>query len=267
MHNGEGRLESLLALFDARLEERLGEMLEPFREARAEEHAGLWEAIEGIANLATDASSRSEQVLARLEARDGATDDGVARPRGSKEAVEGAMVERAVQANGAGDFFPVWGTCDGYEWIVEIFGGTLIKSGSFDSEDYPHTMDFTDAVKTSRIYASANASLLSWLANENITYNAHKAGVDPADPEVPKTFNVLATDVDRKGKPYIAQLEGKTLPIYANQFHPEKVQFVHNSRQPSIPRTEHAVAAARHLAQFFVSEAKKNKHGASLIIV
>jgi len=177
------------------------------------------------------------------------------------------MVERAVQANKAGDFFPVWGTCDGYEWIVEIFGGKLIKSGSFDSEDYPHTMDFTDAMKSSRIYASANASLLTWLAKENISYNAHSAGVDPADSEVPKTFNVLATDFDRKGKRYIAQIEGKSLPIYANQFHPEKIQFVHHSSQPSIPRTPHAVAAARHLAQFFVSEAKKSKHGDSFIIV
>jgi len=33
------------------------------------------------------------------------------------------LVERAVKANQAGDFYPVWGTCLGFEWIMEIFGG------------------------------------------------------------------------------------------------------------------------------------------------
>jgi len=223
-----------------------------------------WLAQEGAASVALPATFSGDKLESLFQSI-----NGLLIPGGSRglDPSAKAMVERAVQANKAGDFFPVWGTCDGYEWIVEIFGGKLIKSGSFDSEDYPHTMDFTDAMKSSRIYASANASLLTWLAKENISYNAHSAGVDPADSEVPKTFNVLATDFDRKGKRYIAQIEGKTLPIYANQFHPEKIQFVHHSSQPSIPRTPHAVAAARHLAQFFVSEAKKSKHGVSSIIV
>jgi len=98
---------------------------------------------------------------------------------------------------------------------------------------------------------------------------------------------VLSSSVDREGKPYVAQVEAKELPIYGNQFHPEKVQFVHSRSDPDIPRGPHAIALSRHdmpvltelclclclglsvagvrryLAQFFVSEARKSNHTAA----
>ena len=76
------------------------------------------------------------------------------------------------------------------------------------------------------------------------------------------TFSVLSTSVDRGGKVYVAQVEGRDgLPIYGNQFHPEKIEFVKtSSRYPNIPRGPDAVAFSRHLAKFFVSEAAKSEH-------
>ncbi len=177
-----------------------------------------------------------------------------------------ALVERAIQGNKAGDFYPVWGTCDGFEWLMEIFGGDGDIVPGFDSEYMPAKLIFTPSAKTSRLYAGANASLLSWLANEPITYNAHHDGITPrsaaANKGLSQTIDVLSSSVDRKGKPFVAQFEAKQLPIYGNQFHPEKIQFVHNSEDKDIPRTPEAVAAARYLAQFFVSEAQKSNHTA-----
>jgi len=176
-----------------------------------------------------------------------------------------AMVNHAVMANRAGDFFPVWGTCLGFEWLVEIFGGTDAITDGFDANDLASNMTFTEAAKTSRVYESANPSLLQWLASEPITYNAHTEGISPESTAwgttgLLDTFTILATEKDRNGRASVAQIEGKTLPFYANQFHPEKVQFVHGPWQPAIPRSAHAIAAARHLAQFFVNEARKNNH-------
>merc|ERR1712216_819973 len=135
-----------------------------------------------------------------------------------------------------------------------IFGGMGSITGGFDSEDLAGSIRFTAAAQHSRIYASANASLETWLKHENITYNAHKAGIGPETAAQNKglmeVFNVVTTETDRKGKAFVAQIEGKTLPIYGNQFHPEKIQFVHSSMYHNIPRTAHAVAGARHYAQF-----------------
>ena len=153
---------------------------------------------------------------------------------------------------------------DGFEWLMQIFGGMDDIVSGFDSEYMPARLIFTPAAKTSRLYAGANASLLSWLATENITYNAHHAGITPksaaANKGLTQSIDVLSTSIDRKGRPYVAQFEAKTLPIYGNQFHPEKIQFVHSSEDKDIPRSPEAVAAARYLAQFFVSEAKKSNH-------
>ena len=34
-----------------------------------------------------------------------------------------AMVARATRANREGDYFPIWGTCLGFEYLVDILGG------------------------------------------------------------------------------------------------------------------------------------------------
>jgi gamma-glutamyl hydrolase len=174
-----------------------------------------------------------------------------------------AMVERAVKANNAGDYFPVWGTCLGFEWLIEIFGGKMTHG--WDSEDLPGPISITESGKKSRIYASFDTSLLVALQSENISYNMHKQGISPQSAEgnakLMEVFKVVSTEPDRKGKTFVAQIEGKVLPIYGNQFHPEKIQFVNSSSgEGPIPRTPHAVAGARHLAKFFVSEARKNTH-------
>lgn len=172
-----------------------------------------------------------------------------------------AMVDRAVKANQAGDYFPVWGTCLGFEWLTDHFAEdrTAITDG-FDSEGLALPLDFTAAAADSRIYSATNASMMKWLGSEAITYNAHHEGIEPSRFA---TFHglddmmVVATGTDRKKKPFVAQVEHKTLPVYANQFHPEKIEYDTGS---SVPKTPHAVAAARELASFFVSEAKKSTH-------
>lgn len=178
-----------------------------------------------------------------------------------------AMIERAVKAHKSGtDYFPVWGTCLGFEWIVETFGGRSAIHHGFDSEHYPAPLHFTSHANSSRTYASASPDLLAALQHEAITYNAHSAGITPtsfaSNTGLSDTFSVLSTSTDRNGRPFVAQIEGKDgLPIYGNQFHPEKIEFVPKSRDyPNIPRSKDAVAAARELASFFVSEARKNKH-------
>jgi hypothetical protein len=61
-----------------------------------------------------------------------------------------------------------------------------------------------------------------------IALNSHTSGVSPAafagSPPLVAAFDVLATGRDRAGKTFIASIEGKDLPIYAMQFHPEKSQ-------------------------------------------
>jgi len=172
------------------------------------------------------------------------------------------IVDRAVAANRAGDYFPVWGTCLGFEWLVDHFANNRSEIvDGFDSEDLPLPLEFTPLASASRTYAATNASLRRWLTTEPITYNAHHEGIGPkrfaSSASLADDFNVLATGADRKGRAFVAQVEHARLPIFANQFHPEKIEF---ARFGHVPTSPHAVAAARSLAAFFVSQAAKNKH-------
>ena len=164
-----------------------------------------------------------------------------------------------------GDHFPVWGTCLGFEWLVDIFGGNGSIVAGFDAENLAAPLILTHEAATSRTYAMANASLIEQLETKNITFNAHSKGIGVAaayaNTKLMEVFHVLSISVDRSGKQFVAQIEGKLLPIFGNQFHPEKIEFVNSSAAASnIPRGPHAVAAARELAAVFVSEARKNRH-------
>jgi gamma-glutamyl hydrolase len=171
------------------------------------------------------------------------------------------LIQRATTANQIDhDFFPLWTTCLGFEWLIETIGGKKVITRGFNSTNFAQSLSFTQHAP-GRMFASANTSLAKWLTTENITYNDHMGGLRPREerlnPPLEAMFNVLATSVDRQGKPFVAAFEGKELPFYGTQFHPEHIQFIKGS---GIPKTPEAVAAARFLGEFFVNEAAKNTH-------
>lgn len=176
-----------------------------------------------------------------------------------------AMVQRAVRANTEeGDYFPIWGTCIGFEWLVKIFGNTTLDH--FDAENLRLPLNFSEVAPSSRTYAGASSSLVSWFAKEAITLNYHNWGITPehfaSNSGLASQFKVLATNLDRRGKVFVSHFEGATLPIYGTQFHPEKVEYY----KARLHSTGHAIAGARYLGQFFVSEAMKNNHRRSIVV-
>lgn len=177
-----------------------------------------------------------------------------------------ALVERAIQVNKDGDFFPVWGTCLGFEWLIEVIGGNRAIQTNFEADDLSQKLNFTLA-SPGRLFAGANASIMTWLATEDITYNMHDLGIEPGhfkrDRALSKNMEVLATSVDRTGKPFVAAVEHQKFPLYGVQFHPEKVRYAKNPHFMNwtmhIPKTPEAIAASDYLARFFVAQASKTK--------
>mmetsp|Transcript_103749 Transcript_103749/g.260192 ORF Transcript_103749/g.260192 Transcript_103749/m.260192 type:complete len:286 (-) Transcript_103749:142-999(-) len=193
-----------------------------------------------------------------------------------------AMIQRAIKAHAEGDYFPVWGTCLGFQWIAEAVGGrSVVELSKFDASDLPSTLSFNSKVGDDRIFRSANSSVMLWVEGQNSTYENHEDGIDPlrfeSNPELAALFDVVATSADRSGQRYVAAVQGKDVPIYGVQFHPEKIRYVNNSinsEEPGhvshVPKTEKARDVSDLLARFVVSEAKKSRHsadayGASLV--
>lgn len=174
------------------------------------------------------------------------------------------LVGQAVLANNRGDYFPIWATCMGFQLlsICTAQDPTVLVSNAFDAEDIANSLDFTELAPLSRLYTSISPSLFAKLAVQNLTVNFHHDGVLPSSFETNEklrdTFHVLSTNVDRAGKEYVSSIEGKVLPFYGVQYHPEKNPF---EWDPSnTPHSPDAIALAQELANFFVNESRKSGH-------
>ena len=83
--------------------------------------------------------------------------NGVLFPGGASALSDGArhIYSKAIELNEAGDYFPLWATCLGFEWVMEMQSGNDgILTGNLDSENLTVALDF--ASSTTR----RNASLL-----------------------------------------------------------------------------------------------------------
>ena len=181
------------------------------------------------------------------------------------------LYENAVRANLDGDHFPIWGTCNGFEWLVQLAGGTL--DTGFDAENVSLPLDMTTAAPTSRLFSPLDASLYAMLQDPEATsaFNNHHAGITPerfaATPSLSEAFTVLSTSVDPNGVEFVSTMEAADdrLPFYGVQWHPEKNVW-ENGEYPSgapyenIPHTPDAMDMTLYLARFFVSEARLNDH-------
>lgn len=144
---------------------------------------------------------------------------------------------KAIALNDQGQHYPVWGTCLGFEFIHVMAGGPDldILQCDFDSEDLALPLNFTggaggDARAGSTLLGPLSDALYTAMSTKAITQNEHKCGVptsayDGASSKVKAFFDVRATNVDRKGKPFVSLVEGKDYPVYGMQAHPEKNNF------------------------------------------
>eukprot|EP00967_Tisochrysis_lutea_P128704 scaffold220512_cov23-Tisochrysis_lutea.AAC.2 len=171
-----------------------------------------------------------------------------------------AFVYRAVRANlDDGDFFPIWGTCLGFEYLVDILGGpgALVPRSpadpivpGYDAEGLALPLNLTEAATNSRLFHGVDPALLDAVRRENVTYNAHVQGIEPSsfmrNTPLKETFRVLGTSVDRNGRSFVALIEGARLPFYGTQFHPEKVEFVRQRWPARTPVLHHALLPPAH---------------------
>eukprot|EP00795_Rhopilema_esculentum_P017439 gene17439-9042_t len=168
----------------------------------------------------------------------------------------------AVKANQQGDFFPIWGTCLGFQAMSSITAGKPVVSSS-NAIDLTLPLNFSDAAKGSRMFKEASNELMNILSTEGVTYNYHYNCVTPETfseaEKLKDCYNLLSYNVDVNGKTFVSTIEGKELPFYGTQWHPEKNAFEW-SKQRNIAHSKDAVKAAQYVADFFVNEARKSKH-------
>ncbi|KAM9839805.1 gamma-glutamyl hydrolase [Aulostomus maculatus] len=168
--------------------------------------------------------------------------------------------ELAIEANQRGDYFPVWGTCLGFEQLTYLTSSNT-KLSRTNTTGVPLPLNFTNEAKDSRLFRGFPAELLDALASEALTENSHKWSLAvetyTTNAELNQFYKVLSTNTDGYIE-FVSTAEARDYPIYGTQWHPEKNAF--EWRKAYIPHSPSAVQVTFYMAEFFVNEARKNVH-------
>jgi len=170
----------------------------------------------------------------------------------------------AVKMNDKGDFFPLWGTCLGFE-LLNFLAAKKNWMKACAAEDLPANINFQKGFENSRIFKDLDSSLKNIMQNQNITINYHQWCLTPANytsSKLDNYFKVLATNKDFNGVTFISVVEAFKYPFYGVAFHPEKVLFewVLSKTHHNIPHSLEAVQVSQYFSRFFVNEARKSTH-------
>ncbi|CAL1540419.1 unnamed protein product [Lymnaea stagnalis] len=171
------------------------------------------------------------------------------------------VYDLALQLNDKGDYYPIWGTCMGFQLLCYVTQGENLLKPT-DSNNASWALNLTSDAYLSRMYGIAPFEVQKILLTEPVTQNQHSYSILIPDFENSKLsdfFYKLSTNLDRKGVEFISSVEAKKYPIYGTQWHPEKNSFNWNPNYV-INHDNDAVLVGQYMANFFVNEARKSQH-------
>ncbi|XP_055327833.1 gamma-glutamyl hydrolase-like isoform X2 [Paramacrobiotus metropolitanus] len=166
----------------------------------------------------------------------------------------------AKEMNDKGNYFPIWGTCLGYELLTVLTAdGCFLTSCNAENVSLP--LQFPSGYKLSRMFSPASKEVTDILANESSTANSHRKCLTPASFSASGLKDKLrptSYSTAQDGVTFIAAVEDLQYPFYGVQFHPEKAHF--EFHHPSAySHSQHAILASQYFANFFVSQTRMNK--------
>jgi len=174
------------------------------------------------------------------------------------------LMKLAIQYNRNGGYFPILGICLGFEAMHVYFEKKRNFLSPLDSENRSLPIKLDKTFPTSRMFFNLTKELRDALEKQALTSNFHHDGIHPSwykrSKRLKRQYRLLATSLDRNGKPFVAAMEGIKYPFYGLQFHPEKPAFEWHPTL-DIKHTSEAVKIGQYIADFFVDECRKNDNG------
>ncbi|XP_062842654.1 zgc:171566 [Trichomycterus rosablanca] len=169
--------------------------------------------------------------------------------------------ELAIKANDASDYFPIWGTCQGFQLLTVLTSNKNLLT-STDTKAVALPLVFASGAQNSRMFKSFPKDLLHSLSTENITANFHRWSISiqnfTRSAKLKRFYKILTMNTDGN-KEFISTMEAYRYPFYAVQWHPEKTPFEWIDK-PGMVHTDAAIKASFFTARFFVSEAMRSQH-------
>ncbi|OWF39743.1 Gamma-glutamyl hydrolase [Mizuhopecten yessoensis] len=171
------------------------------------------------------------------------------------------LYNMALKANDKGDYFPLWGTCQGFQQLTVLTSGQDLLSHLHAQRMMP--LNLTSGFGQSRLFADLPTDILTSLTLFNVTANHHNWGLSPKtfsqNQALQSFYRALSTNVADNGKDFISTFEAIKYPIYGVQWHPEKVPYDWDLND-ALSHTKRGVKVTQYFADFFVEECRKSDH-------
>ncbi|CAK1556229.1 unnamed protein product [Leptosia nina] len=173
------------------------------------------------------------------------------------------IYEIAQEMNNEGDYFPIFGTCLGFELLIILASGRGEKENRVGCFSFRNlSLNFTSDFRSSKMFKDVPEELVKILADEEVTVNAHQFCIvdeNLKSHNLTKDWRVTSYSKDDNGTSFIATIENTRYPFYGVQFHPEKSAYEWKASK-SYPHTNNAIRSNRYFLDFFVGECRKNRH-------
>lgn len=173
------------------------------------------------------------------------------------------LIELAIIANKKGDYFPIWGTCLGYELLlITIANGYVLET--FDSTNHRTQLAyFKNLTKNSKMFKKLTPKLKKNSEKKDLMFFFHHYGISVEglqnNSALSSFFKITSTAKSKDGKTFVASIEGKRFPFYGVQYHPEKT-LAEWTKMLDLDHSEDAIEYSLYLSKFYVSETRKNFH-------
>ncbi|KAG2282084.1 hypothetical protein Bca4012_050609 [Brassica carinata] len=171
------------------------------------------------------------------------------------------IFKKALERNDAGEHFPIYGICLGFELMSIIVSQDRGILQRFDAEDNASSLQFVENVNIEgTLFQRFPPELLRKLSTDCLVMQKHRWGITPekfkANHALSSFFEIVTTCIDENSKTYVSTVKAKKYPITGFQWHPEKNAFEWGSSQ--IPHSADAIQVTQYAASYLVSEARKS---------
>ncbi|EAR95915.1 gamma-glutamyl hydrolase (macronuclear) [Tetrahymena thermophila SB210] len=168
------------------------------------------------------------------------------------------ILNRTLEWNSQGRFFPLQGTCLGLELITLAYSNYSQVLSDYNDDNICRPVEF---LSYGKMYQNMSSFLKSFISNGQALYVYHHWGLSPKnfDKFMSKEFILTTQMRDFDDNIYVGSYEHKQYPIYAIQFHPEIERFnlldgVNATHSPL------QIETSKYFANFFVNQVRLNNH-------
>jgi gamma-glutamyl hydrolase len=166
---------------------------------------------------------------------------------------------KILQFNANGIFYPLWGTCLGFELIAIAAQDTHILSKCPNCTYYSTSVKLGTSIKNSKILSYLSLNSLYAMQYQDITFNNHQWALLPNN--LSSDYTLVGTSLSHDNSlEFISIFENKKLPIYGVQFHPEMGNMKATYNYRSAVHNVSAILLSQELANFFYSECLQNSN-------